>query len=626
MVESDSYKAQCLPGTTQQCVKSGAEFDAATPVSAVNGVFTGNVTGLDSNTLYSCYVIAFNAYGRTCSNRILVVTAPGAPQNITTADIGETSITPEADTVPGTGAAVTYKVQCLVGDVACSTSGSGFDSSVDGVVSSGRVSGDLDDLISNQEYSCYVIAISSAGTTCSAKLSDVTEIIAAKPTVADGTDPVTKVLVSGPDAARAPGTFYKVSYKVQCQPSGTPCNAANYGAAATAVIQGGIPPTELTRIGDAATALSSKPFASNTAYQCFIIASWEENGNPQTKCSIASDDHNTSVLTEKPVVADGTDATVQIEVAGPAMPNPPGTAYTVIYKAQCQPIGTECSAANYGAQMTINADGSLKKVQVSKIGDSPLEANATNIASNSRYKCFIIASWTENSVPKTQCSSSSDAHVTGIITAKPIVAVKNDTEIEVSGPAAVDDPGTVYSVTYKTQCQPSGVACDVLGIGVPVSAATNGSIPVTDVTETANGTALAYSTQYQCYILAYWTEGTDGRTQCSAPSVIGTSLYLPAPDAGNATYTTILVSAPAPTVPPGSSGATYKYACIITSQNCTGSELGTAVTPLQDGSFPEIFVTGLFEDTDYYCYIIGTVSGSSQCSPPSVQVKTLFNE
>jgi hypothetical protein len=252
-----------------------------------------------------------------------------------------------------------------------------------------------------------VIAISSAGKTCSAKLSDATEIIAAKPTVADGTDPVTEVLVSGPDAARAPGTFYKVSYRVQCQPTGTPCNAANYGAAATAGIQGGIPPTELTRIGDEVSFSEAANFTSNTAYQCFIIASWEENANPQTKCSTASNDHITGIVTEKPIVAPGTSTSTQIAVSGPAMASPPGTAYNVTYKAQCQPIGTVCNAANYGAQMTINANGSLDIVQVSKIGDELQEADATNIAPNTAYKCFIIASWTENSVLKTQCSVGS---------------------------------------------------------------------------------------------------------------------------------------------------------------------------------------------------------------------------
>lgn len=136
------------------------------------GVQEGSVTALTPYTEYTCYVVATNKYGKTCSTGVDIQTRPVPfvpPTNIQMTG-RLTSIRATWDDADG-GAGIppaTYTLKCVELDGACDASPVG---DVDENIPFSQESGVVTGLLPDTEYSCYLITVSSADQVCSEKFN-----------------------------------------------------------------------------------------------------------------------------------------------------------------------------------------------------------------------------------------------------------------------------------------------------------------------------------------------------------------------------------------------------------------------------------------------------------------------
>ena len=115
------YAVQCRVGTVTSCDQSGSWVDAATATDLASGK---TVTGLDPNTVYTCF--SATKYGTSgspqyaCSdpaaNEVTTdIAAPAASAQLGSNPAVEIAVTVTPDADMGDAIAVTYAVQCRVG-------------------------------------------------------------------------------------------------------------------------------------------------------------------------------------------------------------------------------------------------------------------------------------------------------------------------------------------------------------------------------------------------------------------------------------------------------------------------------------------------------------------------------
>jgi len=133
------------------------------------GVQSAEVDGLQSNTMYDCWVQAINALGVVCSDSSVQATTyllPGAPSKLSSCQDDTTSATVSwTDGALGTPQQ-TYKVRCFTqaSGSQCTDANAIESAAVSPGVGKATVSG----LTSGTPYQCWVVAENAAGTTCSA--------------------------------------------------------------------------------------------------------------------------------------------------------------------------------------------------------------------------------------------------------------------------------------------------------------------------------------------------------------------------------------------------------------------------------------------------------------------------
>ena len=157
-----------------KCVDKGAECTdpaAAKSDDIAAGVQQGSITDLSPYTEYTCYVVATNKYGKTCSTGVNILTDPVPfvpPTNIQMTG-RLTSIRATWDGADGGAGSppATYTLKCVELDGECDDDPAVGD--VEENIPYSQESGTVTGLLPDTEYSCYLITESSADQVCSDK-------------------------------------------------------------------------------------------------------------------------------------------------------------------------------------------------------------------------------------------------------------------------------------------------------------------------------------------------------------------------------------------------------------------------------------------------------------------------
>jgi len=158
-----------------KCADKGAKCTgpaAAKSDDIAAGVQEGTVTDLTPYTYYTCYVVATNKYGKTCSTGVDILTdaVPFVPPTNIQMTGRLTSIRATWDDASG-GSGIppaTYTLKCVELNDACDASPVG---DVDENIPFSQESGVVTGLLPDTEYSCYLITESSADQACSEKFN-----------------------------------------------------------------------------------------------------------------------------------------------------------------------------------------------------------------------------------------------------------------------------------------------------------------------------------------------------------------------------------------------------------------------------------------------------------------------
>eukprot|EP00889_Picochlorum_renovo_P002829 jgi/Picre1/29859/NNA_005241.t1 len=386
----ENYSVNCVDSSgSTKCTDSGIQV---TDIS--RGTEFANVTGLDPNTTYSCWVIAENIVGNVCSplpvtNRTWI--QAGEPTSFVQGQIDSTSV--EFSWVDGLEGypSETYSITCTTNTAAtdCTNPGgtvveeSGIDAGVEnGVLNKKAV------IASNQSVSIT------------------------------------------PDTFAPPSGGSNVTYQVQClDSSATVCDPQATGTGALQPATPLIDPAAINVAG----------LTNDVSYQCFSVMSYTDTsstlkyacGGPIEVKPFA-----------KPVV-DKVIAGDQKLTISPIAYTAPSGGSDVKYQVQClNSTATTCDplATGIGALQPTSAQSFVSGIPVSDLtNDIP-------------YTCFVVVTYTLNSETKYTCSGGAAAAPTASVpTLVPGQVIAGTKKITIT-PDVFNSPAGTSNVTYQVQC------------------------------------------------------------------------------------------------------------------------------------------------------------------------------
>lgn len=242
------YTVKCLDSTAspQSCTATGTGV-ITTTVAASASPLQGTWSGLAQDTVYTCYVLAANTYGTTCSSVSSSVTIKGPPSQprnpVATSTLqGTATLTWAAPTTLGTPAATTYTVLCADNTVvnpSCTSTGPGvFSVNASVPALSATVSG----LTGGTVYTCFVGIANAVSVSPSCSTAATVTVLTAPPTAPtvtslDATQSSCQMAVNAA-ASSFPGNPAVTSYTLRCVPAnGTTqgCASASTGTVSQVV-------------------------------------------------------------------------------------------------------------------------------------------------------------------------------------------------------------------------------------------------------------------------------------------------------------------------------------------------------------------------------------------------------
>ncbi len=167
---TETYSLKCV-GRDRACRAQAVGTPAA---NIARGTREGTVTGLTAGKKYTCFVVASNAAGQTCSNprNIMPGTKAGKPRMLQTVAITSTTWRANwTDSEPQGQPTETYSLKCVGRDRACRAPAAGTPAAK---IARGTREGTVTGLTAGKKYTCFVVASNALGKVCSGKLGIAT--------------------------------------------------------------------------------------------------------------------------------------------------------------------------------------------------------------------------------------------------------------------------------------------------------------------------------------------------------------------------------------------------------------------------------------------------------------------
>ncbi|KAI8103421.1 hypothetical protein M9435_004760 [Picochlorum sp. BPE23] len=591
----ENYTVNCVDSSgSTKCTDSGIQV---TDIS--RGTEFANVTGLDPNTTYSCWVIAENIVGNVCSqlpvtNRTWI--QAGEPTSFVQGQIGSTSV--EFSWLDGLEGypSETYSIICTTNTAATDCTNPGGTVVEESGIGAGVENGVVTGLSAGISYKCWAKAVNGAGEVCSDSITlSTTSQLNTKAVIASN-----QSVSITPDTFAPPSGGSNVTYQVQClDSSATVCDPQATG---TGALQ---PATPLT---DPA-AINLAGLTNDVSYQCFSVMSYTDTSSTlKYACS--------GPIEVKPFakpVVDKVIAGDQKLTISPIAYTAPSGGSDVKYQVQCLNLtATTCDplATGIGALQPTSAQSFVSGIPVSDLtNDIP-------------YACFVVVTYTLNSETKYTCSGGAAAAPTASVpTLVPGQVIAGTKKITIT-PNVFTPPAGTSNVTYQVQCfQVTTNACNL-------NSALSPSVPLTSPAPIVL-TNLNDRSTYSCFSVVSYVLNSSMIYGCSdvynavpntEPQVLTASDVSPASatsaDIQVATYTSFAAA----------SNIQYQTQCLSSSAtvcNPTVTSGTGAVQPSTASSTSGTFtVPGLTNGTTYQCFsvISYTYSIDSQlkytCSAP----------
>ena len=209
---ADEYKVQCISGAGSACQVSGTVFDNSITATLAGGIISATVSSLDANTVYSCYIVAVNSIGKTCSAKLEGPTLSYKPAALEVKDgtractgsICGFTLTFTAPSATQGSATFTYSSKCVTDSEPCTGAAipsGGLKAEVTNVASATAEGAIPQTLTAGTIYDCFVVAVNAAGYS---ECSDALEVTA-------GTIPTWPAQTSGPVLTYDPCPYYRVA-------------------------------------------------------------------------------------------------------------------------------------------------------------------------------------------------------------------------------------------------------------------------------------------------------------------------------------------------------------------------------------------------------------------------------
>lgn len=317
---------------------------------------TGIVSGLTSGQTYTCFVLASNAAGTTCSASVTATTynLPPPVTGVNTTAVSTTSI----GLIWVNGAAAlplqVQDVRCGLAGVSCAGPFVGTGASN---INRPGMRGSVTGLTAGTRYDCFVLSRNAAGTSCSNALTVNTYVGPNAPTaVAPSTVSATSVALTWSDGVAA---VPQQTLTVECTLPGATC--AGTAAGVTQTVPYGTQTASVTGL------------AQGTAYECYVYAT---NVITASACSSAV---NVTTYTV-PAAPTGVNTTaLTVSSASIVWADGAPASPLQLYEVKCVGAGLPCNSTSQGTG----------QVRISRGTQSAL---VTGLASGSPYTCFVVAS------------------------------------------------------------------------------------------------------------------------------------------------------------------------------------------------------------------------------------------
>lgn len=348
-VPGEVYAVQCS-GLGELC----GEQVISEVTSIPPGTEAATVTGLQSGSVYSCYVVAQNSEGRVCSSAFNLSTPamPGAPSQLQTISIGQEAWTGGwVDSQDG-ATPDSYTLKCVACGGACQ------DQAIQQAtgIAPGVQRASLQSLSKGTQYSCYVVAVIGTSEICSSPLNIVTWLLPPKPSA-----PVTSTI--GTNIWRAtwaegsqPG-IPQETYTLKCVSFGNTCDASSQGVAAVGIARG-------VQTG------TVSGLQTGTQYSCYAI-SVNAAGTVCSDATVVTTYEDPGVPTGLDIASVGlTNSTITWTDGAVGIPQEE-------YALRCMPKGVSCQG--------------VAVAQTNRIPRGTQIATMEGLQPGSEYSCYVVA-------------------------------------------------------------------------------------------------------------------------------------------------------------------------------------------------------------------------------------------